>query len=170
MIWEGLLQSSSRSCCLVSSSLDISTLSSMWTEGGAGAVAAPPLPVGAHLIPFVAACRCFLHWPVHTSLPPYEQLLIAAVAGSALHPIRNPSVNTLIREGVAWSSLSLSSFSIVLIAVLVGAGGCWPCWGVLGCFPRWWLVTDVGGRWAYAYLVVNGAPVVHHCCLFTSFL
>jgi hypothetical protein len=47
---------------------------------------------------------------------------------------------------------------------------------VLGCFLRWWLVADIGGRWAYAYLVVNGAalwvvyPIVHCCLLFALFL
>jgi hypothetical protein len=76
------------------------------------------LPVAAHLIPFITACCCFLHWPVHTSLPPYEQLLIAAMAGSTLCPIQSPSVNTLIQEAVAQSLLLLLSFSIMLIVVL----------------------------------------------------
>ena len=138
-IWVGLLQSSLWSCCSASLSLGVNTISSMRTEGGAGAVATA-----------IACCcsshpfhRCFLHWPVHTSLPPYEQLLIVAVAGSALCLIRSPSVNTLIWEGVVQSSLSWSSISIVLIVVLASSGG---CWSVLDCFPRWWLVMDIGRR------------------------
>jgi hypothetical protein len=36
----------------------------------------------AHLVPVATACYRFLRWPLHASLPPYEQLLITAVAGA----------------------------------------------------------------------------------------
>jgi hypothetical protein len=35
----------------------------------------------AQIVPFATACRPFLHWLAHASLPTYEQLLITVAAG-----------------------------------------------------------------------------------------
>jgi hypothetical protein len=47
-----------------------------------GAVAAAFAGRWVHLVLFVAACRHFPRWSLRTIIPPYEQLLIAAVVGA----------------------------------------------------------------------------------------
>jgi hypothetical protein len=65
----------------------------------------PPLPVAGSPRALRRCLSSLSSLAVHASLPPYEQLLIAAVAGSTL---ANPSVDTLIRQGgggVVWAKL-----------------------------------------------------------------